>query len=42
MAIEKNQNPGGRFGATSYLNNSANAAHLPQKFGQMGCIGSAV
>ena len=28
MAIEKNQNPGGHFGAT----HSANPAHLPQKW----------
>ena len=27
----KNQNPGGRFGATSYLDSNANPAHLPQK-----------
>ena len=31
MAIEKNQNPGGRFGAMYQLDSSANPAHLPQK-----------
>ena len=30
MAIEKIQNPGGRFGAYQ-LDSSANPAHLPQK-----------
>ena len=28
MEIKKTQNPGGRFGGTSYLNRSANLAHL--------------
>ena len=31
MAIKKNQNPKGRFGATS----TANSAHLPQKWAKL-------
>ena len=31
MAIEKKQNPGGRFEATSYLNSTANSAYSLEK-----------
>ena len=31
MAIEKNQNPGERFGATK-LNSTANSAYSPEKW----------
>ena len=30
IVIEKNQNPGGRFGATSYINSAADLANLVQ------------
>jgi hypothetical protein len=37
MAIERNQNSGGRFGATS----TANPANLTKKMDQIGLIGCA-
>ena len=35
MAMEKNQNPVDRFGATSYICSTANPAHLPQNWAKL-------
>ena len=38
MAIEKNQNPGGRFGAMYQLNSTANLAHLAHFLGKWAVL----